>query len=104
MTQILPIIIYNIGIAGLSLLGSKFWTSISNEGPDKNEYQHCASNLNKTFNPDLMNVSLWATAAAKIPALQRCVAYKSNKSDPIFGFIHESCDKVSLPYVCEVSA
>jgi hypothetical protein len=89
---------------GLSLLGSKFWTSISNEGPDIKEYLQCASNLNKAFIPDLLNVSFWANAIAKTQKLQRCLAYKSSKSDPTVGFIHESCDKVSLPYICEVGA
>jgi hypothetical protein len=88
----------------LLYLGSRFWTSISNEGPDKTHYRQCASELNMQFPAELKELSHWTQPVAKFTQLQRCLAYKI--SNPLFdnatGFQHESCTAARLTYVCEV--
>jgi hypothetical protein len=83
--------------------GSKFWSSVSNGGPDKSEYKQCGAQSTDFLPSFLRENSSWYKREAKFPKFDTCLAYKLNSStkDNTTGLFHSSCKK-SLVYICEV--
>jgi len=87
----------------ISATGVDFWTSGSNEGDfcnTLNVYSWCSSN--EILAPQLLTQPYWRNLTAKDPELDRCLAFKFNKTDlEITGFEHEPCNSTNF-YICEV--
>jgi hypothetical protein len=79
------------------------WTSGSNEGENcdfQRKYSWCSAE--KPFST--LEESFWAVKNATNSTLQRCIAFKRNKtSAETAGFIHVNCgDK--LPFLCTMTS
>lgn len=88
-------------LLGLKYLGLRFWTSISNEGPDPMKYTQCASNVDQTFLEDFKNASHWMIPNNMNSLKKRCVAFEMSTN--MSGFQQYNCIFAKMPYICEVS-
>jgi hypothetical protein len=90
--------------AELKFLGRRFWTSISNEGPNIKNYLQCASKVTKTLPSEFKNETFWVKKKSNTPKLQRCLALKVEIEDNILVFQHKSCTIDKQIFICEVNA